>query len=201
VQVRETRDGPGDALREPAVPWSGEPEVMEPLLIVAEPETERWVEIRDDQGRVITVIEVLSPANKSRAGLGAYRDKRSRLLQGGANVVEIDLLREGHNALDLPWNLRTPSPETAYRTCVRRPTHPDRVELYLLPLRRRLPGILIPLRESDGDVVLDLQALVDRAFEDGGYAALEVTRNPEPPLAPEDAHWLDQCLRQAGLRK
>jgi len=33
------------------------------------------------------------------------------------------------------------------------------------------------------------------------YATLEVTRGPEPPLAPEDAHWLDQCLRQAGLRK
>ena len=57
-------------------------------------------------------------------------------------------------------------------------------------------------RRAGGDgTALDLQALVDRAFEDGGYAALEVTRDPEPPLAPEDAHWLDQCLRQAGLRK
>lgn len=47
----------------------------------------------------------------------------------------------------------------------------------------------------------DLQRLVDRAFEGGGYAALEVTRDPEPPLAAEDARRLDRCLREAGLRR
>jgi len=68
-------------------------------------------------------------------------------------------------------------------------------------MRRRLPGIRIPLREGDTDVVLDLQPLVDLCFEDGGYAALDFSRDPEPPLATPDAQWLDDCLRRGGLRK
>jgi prepilin-type N-terminal cleavage/methylation domain-containing protein len=71
---------------------------------------------------------------------------------------------------------------------------------YVFPLRRRLPGIRIPLRESDSDVVLNLQPLVDMCFEDGGYALLDVSRNPEPPLPTADAQWLDECLKRVGLR-
>ena len=201
VQVKELGRKSTTALHEPADTGSGEPEVMEPVLIVAEPETERWVEIRDAGGRVVTAIEVLSPANKSSAGLGAYREKRSRFLAGGANFVEIDLLREGRDALGLPWNTLPAPEETRYRACVRRPSRPEQAELYLFPLRRRLPGIRIPLRESDTEVVLDLQPLVDMCFEDGGYAALDYSRDPEPPLATADAQWTDECLRRAGLRR
>jgi hypothetical protein len=173
---------------------------MKPLLIAAEPETERWVEIRDAGGRVITVVEVLSLSNKSPAGLGAYREKRSRFLAGGANVVELDFLRQGRDALGLPWNVAPVSEEAIYRACVRRPSRPTQAELYLFPLQRRLPGISIPLRESDADVVLELQPLVDQCFEDGGYAILDVSRDPEPPLAAADAQWLHECLQRAGLR-
>ena len=199
VQVRDLKNA--DGLHEPAREWGSETEVMEPLLIVAEPETERWVEIRDAGGRVVTAIEVLNMANKSAAGLRAYREKRSRFLAGGANFVEIDLLREGHDALDLPWNVLPASEEARYLACVRRPSRSDRAELYIFPLRRRLPGIRIPLRENDAEVVLDLQPLVNQCFEDGGYATLDFSRDPEPPLSREDAHWLDNCLRPAGLRK
>jgi hypothetical protein len=199
VQVKEIKSAA--ALHEPSVPWGGETEVMEPMLIVAEPETERWVEIRDASGRVVTAIEVLSPANKSTAGLGAYREKRSRFLAAGANFVEIDLLREGRDALGLPWNTLPAQEETTYRACVRRPSRPDQAELYIFLLRRPLPGIRIPMRESDSDVVLDLQPLVNLCFEDGGYAALDFSRDLDPPLASADAPWLDDCLRRAGLRK
>jgi hypothetical protein len=41
--------------------------------------------------------------------------------------------------------------------------------LYLLPLRERLPSIAIPLRPQDRDVVLDLQHVVDEAYERGRY--------------------------------
>jgi hypothetical protein len=200
AQVKESESKPSHTLREPSVTWSGETEVIEPLLIVVEPETARWVEIQDTGGRVITVIEVLSPANKSSGGLAVYRQKRSRFLAGGVNVVEIDLLRGGHDALGLPWNVMPAATESHYRTSVRRPSRPNQVELYLLPLRRRLPGIRIPLREGELEVVLDLQPLVDQAFEDGGYAALDFARDPDPPLSAEDARWLDDRLREAGLR-
>lgn len=201
AQVRELKDKSDAALQEPAAPWSVEPYVMEPVLIMAEPETERWVEIRDAGGRVVTVIEVLSPANKSTAGLHHYREKRSRFLAGGANFVEIDLLREGRDALGLPWNTLPTTEQARYRACVRRASNRQQVELYTFSLRRRLPGIRIPLRESDSDVVLNLQPLVDLCFENGGYATLDFSREPEPPLVAGDAQWLDDCLRRAGLRK
>ncbi len=201
VQVKELGRKSADALHEPAVPWNGETEVMEPVLIVSEPETERWVEIRDASGRLVTALEVLSPANKSAAGLRAYREKRTRFLAGGANFVEIDLLREGRDALGLPWNIGPAQQETVYRVCVRRASRPQQAELYNLPLRRRLPGIRVPLRESDQDVVLAMQPLVDLCFENGGYAGLDFSRDPEPPLATADAQWLDDCLRRSGLRK
>jgi hypothetical protein len=203
VQVKESSKRPKDtnALHEPSAGWSQEADVMEPVLIVTEPETERWVEIREADGRVITLIEVLSVANKSAAGLGPYREKRSRFLAGGANFVEIDLLREGRDALGLPWNSLPASDETRYFACVRRPSRANQAELYILPLRRRLPGIRIPLRATDPEVVLHLQPLVDQCFEDGAYATLDFSRCPEPPLPKEDAEWFDHCLKRAGLRK
>jgi hypothetical protein len=201
VQIKEFGPKSDAALHEPAVTSGSQTEVMEPLLIVTEPETERWVEIRDATGRVVSAIEVLSPTNKSAAGVGAHRQKRAHFLAGGANFVEIDLLREGRDALGLPWNAVPPQKEAAYRACVRRASRPDQVELYMFPLRRRLPGIRIPLRQSDSDVVLELQPLVDLCFEDGAYASLDYSRDPEPPLAPEDSQWSNQCLQRAGLQK
>lgn len=47
-------------------------------------------------GRVITVIEVLSPRNKLRGeGRKLYEKKQAELLRGGVNLVEIDLVPAG----------------------------------------------------------------------------------------------------------
>ena len=56
-----------------------------------------YVEIRDRRDReLVTVIELLSPANKYM-GLdrGQYLAKRVELLNGPVHLVEIDLLRGG----------------------------------------------------------------------------------------------------------
>jgi hypothetical protein len=56
-----------------------------------------FLEIRDRQSReLITVVELLSPANK-RAGADReqYMAKREELLKSAAHFVEIDLLRGG----------------------------------------------------------------------------------------------------------
>src|SRR5260370_15992234 len=73
-----------------------------PVTMHAMVETEHretFLEIRDlDQGqRLVTCIEVLSPSNK-RTGTKGWRQsqrKRQALLEGHANLVEIDLLRRG----------------------------------------------------------------------------------------------------------
>ncbi len=64
-----------------------------PYTLVAEldPVTERFIRILDADGeRLITVIECLSPSNKSGEGLHEYRRKRTGLLDGGVHVVELD---------------------------------------------------------------------------------------------------------------
>jgi hypothetical protein len=58
--------------------------------------TERYLEIREVKtGRVVTVVEVLSPKNK-RVGEGRdkYLTKRQKVLNSATHLVEIDLLCE-----------------------------------------------------------------------------------------------------------
>src|SRR6202044_2866130 len=76
---------------------SSDPTVLLPTL---EAKGKPVVRIIDARGkRVVTVIEMLSPANKSR-GIDheAYLAKRQEYLQSGTNLVEIVLLRGGQRA-------------------------------------------------------------------------------------------------------
>ncbi len=74
----------------------GDTVIAEPTVVELNPEIHRWLEIRDRGGRIVTVIEVLSPANK-REGQGreSYLAKQRDYLASSANLVEIDLLRGG----------------------------------------------------------------------------------------------------------
>jgi hypothetical protein len=50
-------------------------------------------------------------------------------------------------------------------------------------------------------VVLDLQAVFDRCYEEGAYARrLDYRREPVPPLSYNEVTWADTLLRQRGLR-
>ena len=149
---------------------------------------ERFIEIVDPQtGGLVTAIEVLSPTNKA-TGRGAtkYETKRSEYLGGDVSLVEIDLLREGRR----PGVLPPVRDDVAYAITVARPwTYPDAM---LTPIRvnDRLPDIAVPLRESDGDVTLSLQACFDDAYEAGGFGyVLDYSRPPNPPLPPQFIEW------------
>src|SRR5205085_7894243 len=76
----------------------------EPLIIHLgdEPVTESFIEIIDTKagGRIVTVIELLSIANKIPGkGQDLYVKQRQELEQGRVNLVEIDLLRAGQRIL------------------------------------------------------------------------------------------------------
>ncbi len=47
---------------------------------------ERWVEIRERSGRLVTVIELLSPHNKG-TGAGNYRSKQDDIMRSGVNLT------------------------------------------------------------------------------------------------------------------
>lgn len=161
---------------------------VDPGVEVREP----YLEVHDThQGeRVVTVIEVLSPANKRPgAGREEYLRKQAEVLASQASLVEIDLLRAGEPTVALPWASASDRSQP-YRVVVSRSTDRRTRELYACGLRERLPRVALPLVAPDPDVVLDLPAVFALAWERGAYARrLDRAREPVPPLAPEDLAW------------
>lgn len=177
-----------------------------PVVIAVVPEEVRepFIEILDLSrgGRVVTVIEVLSPANKTPGeGHTTYRRKQEETLASDTHLVEIDLLRQGMPTVALPPHYLTPYQPWHYVVCVSRAGRRDHFEVYMRTIRQRLPRIAIPLHAPDADAVLDLQAVLDRCYEYGAYGDLVDYRvDPEMTLAADDVAWVDEHLRQQGLR-
>lgn len=179
------------------------PGLSEPLLIADdEPITEGFIQIIDTSSgqHVVTVIEVLSPSNK-RAGEDRrqFLRKRKSLVRGGVSIVEIDLLRIGRRLEPLDRRTLPRGYETPYCVLIRRPWRWD-FEYHRIPLRERLPKIPIPLRQTDPDVVLDLQAVFDQAYVNGRYDDTDYTVDPKPSLSDADAAWADALLQEKGRR-
>jgi Protein of unknown function (DUF4058) len=175
-----------------------------PLVVSRIPyPVQRSIHIIDAQsgGRVVTAIELLSPANKvGEAGREAYRHKQRDLLAGGVNLVEIDLLREGGYVLAAPEENLPPAYREPYRICVVRANRPATAEVYRVSLRESLPSIRIPLRPVDADVALELQPLLGQAYSNGRYENIDYRVEPAPPLQGEDASWANALLREKGRR-
>lgn len=176
-----------------------------PVLVhlPSEPLTESYIEIVDVASghRLVTVIEVLSPANKSSSrGRRLYRKKQRELRKGKVSLVEIDLLRGGRRILSVPTALIPRSHRSQYQVCVRRGWKVLEVEVYRVALREPLPTIRIPLRPDDADVPLNLQALIEECYRKGRYDDLDYKQPPEPPLEGDDAAWAEELLKTRGLR-
>jgi hypothetical protein len=156
-----------------------------PVIVMVEAVEHRevFLEISDAVSgeRIVTVIEVLSPANK-RPGPGRdlYRRKQAEVLDSNTSLVEIDLLREGEPTVAIPSHRRARS---AYSVVVCPVTDRLRRELYPIGLLDRLPRVAIPLEAGDPPAVLDLQAVLDETYEKGGFARrIDYSRSPVPPL-------------------
>ena len=166
--------------------------------------TERFIGIRDYStgGRLVTVIEVLSPSNKERGrSRDAYLKKREELHDAHVNLVEIDLLRTKESIDAIPRAELPDEYHTPYLVTVSREDSMGReYEIYKAPLDRRLPIIRVPLRPSDDDVILAIQPLVNDAYDRGGYDIIDYKKPPRPPLEGAAAEWADQLLKSKGLR-
>lgn len=199
VQVREE---PGQASSQ-ASP-TPDVAVAEPYLLPLEdePSTERFVEIVESNGgRVVTIIELLSPANKiGLDGTAAYFRRQQAYLKAGVSLVEIDLVRQGEFVLAAPEERIPSSIRTPYMICIRRATKSGRAELYPVSLRSPLPNIPIPLRRGEPDVILQLQPVLDECYRDGRYHSINYRVDPTPRLGEEDSRWADQLLREKKMR-
>lgn len=167
----------GQVIAPVTIPTVMDTEVVEPFLT-----------IRATGGEpVIAVLEVLSPKNKRGAeaeGGRQYLTKRARVLHSIAHLVELDLLRAGRRV-----PMQRPLPPAAYYAIVSRADRRPSCDVWPIPLRQRLPVIQVPLR-GDEVVPLDLQAVLDEAFDRAGWDyTIDRTADPTPPLAPDDLAW------------
>lgn len=169
-----------------------------PTVLVLE-EVERrepYLELQDatSGGRVIAVIELLSPSNKDPGrDRELYLRKQADVLASQAHLVEVDLLRGGEPTVAVPVRHAR---DTAYRVVVSRAIDRRRRELYAFGLRDPLPRVAVPLLEGDPDLVLDLPALLALAYQRGAYARRVdyAAPPPPPPLAAEDAAWVAEVV-------
>ncbi|MCC6629454.1 MAG: DUF4058 family protein [Chloroflexi bacterium] len=150
--------------------------------------------IRDRVSRqVVTLIEVLSPINKTAEPTRARQEflrKRADTMASATNWVEIDLLRAGER----PPEARAMGD---YLVLVKRAGEPA-ADLWPVNLRDRLPLIGVPLRAGVPDVALELQPIIDALYADGRYADLidYTVPPPAPALAPADAPWAAEQVQR-----
>ena len=176
--------------------------LTEPIIFYVEPATERWLEIRDREGKLVTALEVLSPSNKSGKTMLEYLEKQEDLLASGVNLVEIDLLRGGSHVAAVDAEALDCLSKPEYLVCVARQQRgcTTRREIYPCSLRDALPTFRVPLRAQDPDIPLALQPLIDRIYQAGRYWEADSHLPLKPPLPPEDAAWVEERLQAAGLK-
>jgi Protein of unknown function (DUF4058) len=173
----------------------------EPLkvrLAMSEELREGYLEVIDIANKeVVTVIEVILPANK-RPGKGRemYEEKRDKVFASRTNFVEIDLLR-GWEPLPVLDN----DIAAHYRILVSRRNQRPGADLYLFNLPDTIPGFPLPLRTGDLEPIVDLQVLLNTAYDRAAYDfTLDYMAELVPVLSETDAVWADALLEERGLK-
>lgn len=193
--VRGDADAPE---AEPALP-AGIPAPQVVTLPTPEDITEHYLEVRSvETEEVVTVIEVISPANKlTGSGRKAYEEKRTEVLRTQTNLVEIDLLRAGKPLPAFPEGGRR-----GYRILVARGRRRPRGDLWSFGVKDRIPPFPLPLRRGEAEPEVDLKPLIDHVYDQARYArSVDYARDPVPPLEDDDARFADALLRERGARR
>jgi len=176
---------------------------LEPVIVelpIPELVRETYLEVRLAQTHaVITVLELLSPANK-RPGEGRqqYERKRLQALTTCTHWVEIDLLRGGE---PMAVDIRGQSVASHYRILISRAEHRPRAMLLPFNVRHLIPSFHLPLQPRDDEPLVDLNHLLHLLCFLSGYDLRINYQSPtDPPLAEEDALWANGLVHAAGLR-
>ncbi|MBI4606588.1 MAG: DUF4058 family protein [Planctomycetes bacterium] len=180
-----------------------------PWVLVVEPLEVRevFIEILSLAGgaeRVVTAIEFLSFTNKPLGSDGRklYVTKQRELLGSRVNLLEVDLLRNTEHIVAAPREeLTYRGRRWDYLVSLHRGNAGTRFEVWAVTVRQRLPRVLVPLAEGDPDLVLDLQRVFERCYDEAGYARrIDYRKDPYTPLEGFDAAWADAILKGGGHR-
>jgi hypothetical protein len=169
--------------------------------VLREEHHEEFIEIRQrSDGRLVTLIDAVSPANKeTESGRKAYLEKRAEAKGCGSNLVEIDLVLQGQPLLEYS---REGLPDWDYAVTVTKATHPDRFEIYTATMQKRLPRFRLPLSGDERDTVVDMHVMFSRCYDQGNFAAkIDYQRDPSVAISDEDRRWLADLLKQQRLRQ
>lgn len=180
--------------------------LTEPVVIHVphDERVETFIEIFAGRGadrRLVTVIEVLSPSNKTAGeqGRDLYLRKQGELLQSKTHLLEIDLLRAGQHTTSVPRSrMARKVAHLDYHVCLHRFDNVEDFFVYPFCLPQQLPTVAVPLLPGDGDVKLDLQAVFNKTYNAGPYSReIDYLRDViEPALAAENGAFADECLKK-----
>lgn len=164
------------------------------LLPVPVEVKERYLEVREvGSNRVVTAIELLSPANK-RAGKGreVYEAKRAAILSSASHFVEIDLLRSKS-----PFTIIGASSQGDYYVLVSRASRRPQAQFYSFSLRENLPEFLLPLKGPEEGIAVDLQSIFQEVCEQASYdLRIDYTQPvPAPALSGETRAWVEGLIK------
>jgi len=169
----------------------GDVDVLEVAIPLEDEITESYLEIHDTQTRtIVTVVELLSPANKlNDEGRKTYLKKRSRVLASETHLVEIDLLRAGEK---MPLVNKV---QSDYRILI---AHEDRGRLFPFNLRKKIPPFNLPLLPGDPQPVVELNDILHDVYTRARYdLGLDYDQPPTPPLNESDTEWAKELIEKA----
>lgn len=198
VKVTAPRGGKGRRAAAPEPAATAELDPIDLRALVRDDFEESFIDIFEltPDRRLVTSVEILSPANKREGSEGwwQYLRKRQALLLGEANLVEIDLLRGGTRFPMIDgW------PDSPYTLLVCRVERAPRCQVWRGYFDRPLPVLPIPLAPPHPDVPMPLQELVDAIYAQRHYDADLDYRQPlEPPLTAEERAWFEARLREVA---
>lgn len=159
-------------------------EVINVNVPMKEEVSENYLEIREvSTGKIVTIIELLSPANKlHRQGRKDYEEKRELIFQNRTNLVEIDLLWAGE-----PMAVVGPDVQSDYRILVSRGAERPRARLFAFNLRQPIPDFSIPLLPGDEEPILKLGQVLHDLYRRARFdLRLDYSQPAVHPLSGED---------------
>jgi hypothetical protein len=181
TQTRPSRSGRHVATAVPTLA----PELIPLVTTIVEEVKDRWIEIRRrPDGTPVTIIELLSPTNKSGQGHSDYLYKRVSLIARTIHLLELDLLIAGRR---LPMGRPL---HGIYHALVSRADQRPISEVFSWSIRDSLPTIPVPLMTPDPDISLDLSAVFETVYRRGQYErSIDYSAPLDLPLSAKDRAW------------
>jgi hypothetical protein len=157
--------------------------------------SENYLEIHQvETGKLVTVLELLSPANKlHNQGREEYERKRDQIFRSRTNLVEIDLLRAGE-----PMMVVGRTVQSDYHILVSRGAERPRARLFAFNVRQPIPNFHIPLLPGDEEPLLDLGRVLHDLYDRARFdLRLNYEKAAVPPIKVADAEWAQEQIAQA----